>query len=224
MTNRVAVLVILSVCVGAGAFSWWQSKQMPTSLRDRGAREELERLRSEIQALKENSPARLLLEHQARELVASAKAGEKVEKSAARPAPSSEAIAPSSEAKPVPLDENEIAVQLDNHFDSESYDPKWSRSAQTQATTAITHRMTAGSRLGAVDCRSELCRVETFHENLEAFQTFVRSALLDKEREIWNGSVSSIVRSQSASGVTAVSFISREGRPMPTAGLEASND
>jgi len=114
-------------------------------------------------------------------------------------------------------DENEYSAQLDQKFHAQAPDPAWSRKAADEATHALSSDLTPGTRLGRVECRMDLCRVETSHDNLPAYQSFLRSALLSMHKKLWNGGLSTQVRSESASGLTAVTFIAKEGQPVPLA-------
>lgn len=106
-----------------------------------------------------------------------------------------------------------LVAQLESDFQSEAHDPKWSARGTSEATRALSHDLPGGTKLGKVECRFTMCRVESSHSSVEAFQAFVRSHLLSHGRQLWNGGFSSYVVAQSPSGVTALTFIERESAP-----------
>ena len=111
--------------------------------------------------------------------------------------------------------EAEALAQLDDKFEAEERDPNWSGPAATQATRALTSDLPSGSTLGSVECRTNLCRVESSHPSLDAFQSFVHSALLSRDKKLWNGGFSAQVVAQGPLGVKAVTYIAKEGQAVP---------
>ncbi len=112
-------------------------------------------------------------------------------------------------------DESEFVGQLEDKFQSEQSDPHWSRDAAVQAISALSSGLPAGSKLGAIECRTNLCKVESSHHSIEEFQSFVRATLLNHQTKLWNAQFSAQVLAQSDAGVAAVTFIAREGRQIP---------
>jgi hypothetical protein len=209
-TGRWAVLTIAAVACAAALILWRGSRQLPSPV-DNDAREELARLRAEVRSLRAENAVRLMLDGQARTR-GSVPIKPMEERTVSAEA---EAAGPTTPVK-AELSETEIAARLDGKFYSEGYDQQWSSGAAHEADRAIRARAPSGTSVGRVECRTDLCRVETSHSSLESFRAFVDAALLGRERQIWNGGVSSMVLTQSESGVTAVSFIAREGRSVPT--------
>jgi hypothetical protein len=107
----------------------------------------------------------------------------------------------------------ELVAELESDFRAEARDPKWSDHGTTEASRALAHDLPEGTKLGKVECRSTMCRVESSHTSVDAFQAFVRADLLSHTRQLWNGGFSSYVVSQSPTGVTALTFIARESTP-----------
>jgi len=108
-------------------------------------------------------------------------------------------------------------AQLEGEFQAEIVDPKWSRDAGVEATRALSHDLPAGSKLGTVECRANMCRVETSHGTVQEYQAFVKSGLLSRTKKLWNAAFSSHVEDPSPSGITALTFIGRETSPGPEA-------
>ena len=211
---------VMSLLVAAALFAYWKggarAQGEPAPVRDR----EIAELRQELESLKRNSAAAEL----GRALRAGTPGRATVPSPSAEAAPQ-EPVGGSFEGteKPPELTEEEIAVQLDNHFDTEQRDPAWADQATQDATHAFTDDIPAGSRVTKVDCRKSLCRVETEHDDVDAFRAFADASLLSRERKIWNGGFSTMVRSESESGVTAVTYIAKEGQPVPGPEALAAN-
>jgi hypothetical protein len=214
MKQGVVIGVAMTALVAVALFAYSRrdgdARREPARVRD----QELAELRQEIEILKRNN-------NTASELGRALRNGA-LGRAAAIPSPSAEAAPqapaePSFEGqeKPPELTEEEIAVQLDNHFETESRDPAWADQATHEATRAFTEDIPAGSRVTKVECRKSLCRVDTEHDDVDAFRAFADASLLSRGRKIWNGGFSSMVRSQSESGVTAVTYIAKEGQAVP---------
>jgi len=60
-----------------------------------------------------------------------------------------------------------------------------------------------------------MCRLETRHENIEAFREFNTSAFARPGQSIWKGAVYSAVREQSAGGIVALTYLAKEGEELP---------
>jgi hypothetical protein len=68
-----------------------------------------------------------------------------------------------------------------------------------------------------VECRSELCRIETVHPDLAGFQRYVGDAFAALDARIATSPVMASVLGDPAPGqpVIAVAFIGREGTELP---------
>jgi hypothetical protein len=108
-----------------------------------------------------------------------------------------------------------IVATIDRSFASEVSDPRWSGTATNQVVHAISGSLPKGSLLGEVSCRSSICKIETTHESLEAFQSFNDAAFVKGAQSLWNGAVYSAVNEQSAQGIRAVSYLAKEGQTLP---------
>jgi hypothetical protein len=111
----------------------------------------------------------------------------------------------------------ELAAQIDGKFAQETVDPGWSTGAERQLRQALESTSSPGTTLASVSCRRSLCRVESLHTSLEAFQQYVQSSYLADDRPLWNGAFTALVTEQSETRVRAVSFIAKEGSEIPAA-------
>jgi len=186
--------------------------QGPTA-RKSSAADEIEALRAELNEVKRNTAAGLMLARAANERSPGPSPG-----SAASAAP---AVSPTPErseeekAADARRAELELAESLDRKFATEQIDRDWAGPAAEEAKRALTSQIDGDSSVRRVECRATWCRIETFHATIDAFRGFAKEALLGRQRQLWNGAITATVRDESESGVTAVTFISREGHPMP---------
>lgn len=111
----------------------------------------------------------------------------------------------------------ELVAQIDGKFAQEAVDPAWSSGAEYQLRQALESKPSPGTTLTSIRCHRSLCRVESLHPSLEAFQAYVQSSYLADDRRLWNGAFTSLVTEQSEARVTAVSFIAKEGSDIPAA-------
>jgi hypothetical protein len=104
-----------------------------------------------------------------------------------------------------------LLARLDARFAGEPA-TAWGENAQTRARQVLGRLATPGSALGSVACRSTLCRIEASHRDLEAYQTFAMAVIRSRRKDgLWNGWVTSRVRTRSPSSVVTVTFLTREG-------------
>jgi hypothetical protein len=95
-------------------------------------------------------------------------------------------------------------------------DAAWSRAAAPKASQVLSRHLTPDSRLTSSECRRDLCRFETRHPSVEAYQQFFNDALVSRESGLWNAGATSYVVQQSSAGVVAVTFVAKEGHPIPS--------
>ncbi len=204
-------------------FYWSGSRR--SSLRETDTRLELDALRREIKQLREEGADYASLVAQSVNSRERAPSGElTAAPSATLPAVRSDssANAAGAETHRPTLTEAEIGAQLDDKFAAEHVDPTWSQGATSAATRALAGALAKGTTLGKVECRTNLCKVESFHENADAFRQFAENAFMNHDRQLWNGGIATMIRAESTSGVTAVSYIAKEGQgvPVPEIGEE----
>jgi hypothetical protein len=126
-----------------------------------------------------------------------------------RPAP------PAPPDHPAPLSEQEMVASLEEAVHGEPIDPRWSRQAEDLARARLERTLTT-SRLESVHCGASLCRVETSHPSQEALEQFREQVLMAPEPVLWNGATYSSVQGDARAGtLVTVSYLAREGRPLP---------
>jgi hypothetical protein len=136
------------------------------------------------------------------------------------PAPPS---AVEEERREEPVTGVEIIAELDESFSDETVDAAWSRTASSQASDALTSHLTPGSRLTQLECRADLCRVETRHPTLDQYQEFANASFMTADSGLWNGGFSSWVVEQTSDEVVAISYIAKEGHAIPVADAVVEN-
>lgn len=209
------ILSGLAVVAIAAGLLWWLlpgSTPVPELHARDATRADLAALRSEVDSLR-GATARATRERHATRPDPADGAGPRV-MPAREPVPTAAPVPPPS-AEQRAIERVEMAAQIDSKFAAEQVDPAWSHDAARRASELLTSTLSPGSRLGHVECRANLCRVESFHTDLESFRSFVDVSFLSRDRKIWNGGFSSIVVDISESGVKALNFIAREGQSIP---------
>ena len=110
-----------------------------------------------------------------------------------------------------------LLARLDARFAGEPA-TAWGDGAQTRARQVLGRLVTPGSTLGRVACRATLCRIEASHRDLEAYNSFAMAVIRSRRKDgLWNGWVTSRVRTRSAASVSTATFLAREGLPRPDA-------
>jgi hypothetical protein len=109
----------------------------------------------------------------------------------------------------------EAVAQIDARFNGEPAHAAWGQQVAPLATKVFRSRLPEGSSLTDVDCRETLCRVVMKHASMDTYRQLVESTLGARDSGLWNGGISSIVTEQSPTSVTTVTFIAREGMPVP---------
>ncbi|WP_437308509.1 hypothetical protein [Sorangium sp. So ce388] len=146
---------------------------------------------------------------------------------APRPAPGQEADAPAqpdedaenpSPAEPRTVDMGEVSERLQDTFAQEGTDAQWTARASETARDKLSSVLPERSSLRSVECRSSMCRIETEHDDLAQFQQFVQGAFMDPQKKPWNGGFFALPVSDPDTGkVVVVSYLAREGEPLPMA-------
>jgi len=217
MAYRMIIGGAMALLVVVAGVTYSKGRQHhPTTVAPKSsAANELEALRTELNEVKRNSAASLLLARAAHERSLAAEPLPGSAPSTVPPSPTPPQQTEEEKARDARRAELELAESLDRKFATEQVDRDWAGQAAEEAKRALTSQIDGGSSVRRVECRSTWCRIETFHADLAAFRGFARESLLGRERQLWNGAISATVRDESESGVTAVTFISREGHPMP---------
>jgi hypothetical protein len=206
----IAMALLAGVVVTSRAFGPRQRQEPAKGEAKQDLHEEVRRLNSRIAEVEAASARRLAV------------LGRQMEQATPKPSLEAESASQKSgdsegqpaEAEPDEAEQQaEIVAQLENEFQAEPHDPGWSRGAIAEATRALSQDLPRGSKLGAVVCRTNMCRIESFHDDVQAFQSFVKSALLSRGKQLWNSAFNSYVVEQSPTGVAALTFIGRESPP-----------
>lgn len=114
----------------------------------------------------------------------------------------------------------EIVARIDARFYREPAETEWGKTA-VERTTAVFRRLaTPSTRLGRIECRATMCRVEATHRDVDDFQSYVTSVAADPidqhdQGRLWNAGFTAQVISTSPSGVNAITYVSREDAPSP---------
>ncbi len=216
LDRKLSWFVALTVLAGGGVLLWKSTVDEAGGLED--ARQEIERVRSEMKDLTSRQAAGLLLAaQQARQQGETApgpgegSAASEQDENQPQPVGAEE----SRDAQQEAYSEERIAQALDTRFGAEAVDPAWADGAAREAARAISADLPEGTTLEKVECRKSMCRVETVHENTGAFRSFVTDALLSHDRQLWNGGITSSLRETTDSGVTAVTYIAKDGEAIP---------
>ncbi|HLM47866.1 MAG TPA: hypothetical protein VK458_28640 [Myxococcaceae bacterium] len=123
---------------------------------------------------------------------------------------------PAQPERPAPLSVQEVVERLEEAVHAEPSDPQWSRQAEDLARARLERTLTT-SRLESVHCGASLCRLETSHPNQEALEQFREQVLMASEPVLWNGAAYASVQGDARAGtLVTVSYLAREGRPLPT--------
>jgi hypothetical protein len=118
-------------------------------------------------------------------------------------------------AGPSPTSE-QVRDGFESLFRAEPVDTTWSRGAADTLGRGIGAVLPAGSKLGGIECRDTLCRIETSHADPDEFRTYARSAFLDHDKRVSSsGFFASIVRAPAGGPLTAVVYLTREGKELP---------
>lgn len=119
---------------------------------------------------------------------------------------------------PTPL-ESFVPVRqgMEALLQGERVDPAWADAARAQAENAFAGKLPEGSRLGTVDCRTTICRIETFHDSEANADQFVERSVGEPSSRPWNGSFATgpVAIDRSSGRVTTLVFLMRESHDLP---------
>jgi hypothetical protein len=125
--------------------------------------------------------------------------------------------APSARAEVEPArTDGEMRSAIEGVFAADPVDPSWSVEARRRAQQGLERALPEGSAALSVRCGGSMCRIETRHHGMDEYHHFVEQAFLNPGTALWNGGMFSSVTERSDSGeVTVVSFLARDGQPLP---------
>jgi hypothetical protein len=110
----------------------------------------------------------------------------------------------------------EMHAAIEDAFVADRDDPAWSGEARGRAQDGLARTLPEGSTALSVRCGGSMCRIETRHRDMDHYRHFVDQALMEPATALWNGGFFSSVVGTSADGeVTVVSFLARDGQPLP---------
>jgi hypothetical protein len=113
----------------------------------------------------------------------------------------------------------EIRDHLETSFATEQVDASWARTAERTAESRIKNVLTQGTSLRSVECHSSMCRIETGHQNVDDFQSFVSQAFVKPESRMWNAPMFLTPLDEKAAEhggpLVIVAYVAREGRELP---------
>ncbi|EDM74096.1 hypothetical protein PPSIR1_16190 [Plesiocystis pacifica SIR-1] len=111
----------------------------------------------------------------------------------------------------------QMQLSLEQVFEDSSDDPSWSRPTEAALRDSFFATLDERSAVATIECSASLCRVESDHDDLASFRGFAEDGLLgDSDSFSWRGPMfTSIVDGEDGGPVTAVTFLAREGEPLP---------
>lgn len=116
-----------------------------------------------------------------------------------------------------PTEPEDVPVALESAFLEEGADPIWSREAERTVQEKLKRAIPKAADVRSIECRSSMCRIETFHQNAEDYERFLHDAFKDPETQIWNGNAfSTSSRVDERGGRVIVSYLAREGEVLPS--------
>lgn len=123
---------------------------------------------------------------------------------------------PSPASEPPPTME-QLSENLQDTFEEHGDDPAWSRGAEQQIREGFYSSIDGRTSLSSVHCNSTMCRIESDHDDMASFQTFAEGTVLNPGNGLWNGAIFTAVvdGEDDDRSVTALTFIAREGEPLP---------
>lgn len=118
---------------------------------------------------------------------------------------------------------NLTAQQMAAHFDEVFFtnpnrDPAWEKEAQTLAASKVRQALPQSSQLRSVECHLKMCRIETVHNDREAFKQFAQQMSRDASSRPWSGAGFATLMGDGKSSdgrITMVMYLAREGEELP---------
>jgi hypothetical protein len=132
------------------------------------------------------------------------------------------AASPSS-ASPAAEDEvppAQIVAGIDAGFYREPAGTAWGQGAAARVADLLARRPTPGTAVAGIDCRQTMCRIEAGHLDLPAYRSFVMALMRERRQPdgVWNGALNSQAVAVAPGAVRTVTFLAREGAPVPGSG------
>ncbi|HRC54642.1 MAG TPA: hypothetical protein PKU97_01910 [Kofleriaceae bacterium] len=114
---------------------------------------------------------------------------------------------------PSPMD---VRDRISERFFSESVDSAWTQQAVGKLERILPPLLPAGSVMRRVECRSSMCRVESAHQGIDEFGTFVRNAFASDSGISEGGFFAGVLAEpQPGQPVVTVAYVARRGHSLP---------
>lgn len=126
--------------------------------------------------------------------------------------------APTSEPDPYPeLDGNEhaqaVAESVEQHLLEQAVDTEWAAGMQARFDELFANERLTGSHVGAVDCRSTLCRLEVSFDDLTG-----RDALVDAASSLLEPNAQGFAHIEDDEDLEIQVYLSRQDTVLPVEG------
>ena len=109
-----------------------------------------------------------------------------------------------------------MAARLDAVFAAEQTDAAWAARTRSRIADQVAAVAPATSEMRSLECHASFCRLETVHESIATYRTFLERAFLDASRHIGEGPAFTTLLGERGDGrVVAVSYLGRAGRGLP---------
>jgi hypothetical protein len=131
---------------------------------------------------------------------------------------SAPSIAPAPPAaEPGEPTEREIRDSYARIFDHAEALTPWSRTAVQRARERLPGAVPPGSEVVEVECRGELCRLESRHRDLASFEQYVEAVFFQARTQLWNGGFYAHLDDPLEGGGArrAVAFLAADGKALP---------
>jgi len=129
-----------------------------------------------------------------------------------------------SDRQPLATSPEDMQDKLDTVFEEEIADPSWASDAEYTAEQKLAVAMPESSAISSIECRSSICRIETFHQNSDAYGKFSEQAFKNPDTRIWTADAfSALVSGDEQVGLIVVSYVSREGKALPSMDTKAES-
>lgn len=103
---------------------------------------------------------------------------------------------------------------MDSEFILEQPDEQWSTTAEMEISEKFDSDKFKGAQLQSADCRTNLCRLEVSHADMESIESFTEELMFALK---WDTDAQTMVveGDESGSETKIVMFMSRDGQPLP---------
>ena len=116
------------------------------------------------------------------------------------------------------LSTSEIRDRLTGVFDRDPADPSWTPAEEATLVQKLNADLPEGSSVLSVECREQMCRVESAHRSLRAYNQYMRAAYMDPATQVWNapGFSARIDDGVPTDAMRWVTFVARPKHSLPS--------